>query len=220
MLLNALMSDILCNTYTHGINYLCEEGVTFEGCCLLSGGCGLSNQSAWVWNQSQTKHHLSCHDTMAVFVAKLAAGSEPGRREKGDWEDPIQVKYTPALYFNAIAAVEGVGHTQTASRAAIFFPFTCCCCVDVQPWTAKLKRMIRAPSQRGKKIRWVQKLSRYTCSQTETHTKEIETDVNTVWHTGAVTFYSKFELGLKHREEKNPTCLPKVGKHSIVLKVV
>lgn len=57
---------------------------------------------------------------MAVFVAKPAAGSEPGRREKGDWEDPIQVKYTPALYFNAIAAVEGVGHTQTASRAAIF----------------------------------------------------------------------------------------------------
>ena len=71
----------------------------------------------------KTKRHLSCRDTMAVFVAKPAVGSEPGRREKGDGEDPIQVKYHPALYFNAITAVEGVRSHTNCLQSCVFFFF-------------------------------------------------------------------------------------------------
>lgn len=163
---------------------------------LLSGGCGLikSERLSVKPIPNWALFILACMYRMALFVAIPNVSSETGRRSHSG-----EITYCGFcfFYFNAIGALERVGHAQSASRAQIFFfslhfplLFLPAFNLELPIWTAWKGWHERF--HRGKKIRWGEG-GWVDTRQKDTH-KGIDTDVNTQWHTTGLLFIRKLNI--------------------------
>lgn len=79
-----------------------------------------------MWNQSQTEHYLSWHDTIPVFVVKPTVTStlSQGVQRKEDEEIPFRWNNILCYLLQWRRCFRKVGHAQTASSTQIISPFS------------------------------------------------------------------------------------------------